>query len=41
MAGLGGEPITLHEFSFVAEKLSEMARSGKVQKPVYWLGFEE
>jgi len=41
MAGLGGEPITLNEFYFVAEKLSQIARQGKAEKPVYWLGFEE
>jgi len=41
MAGLGGEPITLNEFYFVAEKLSEIAQRGKAEKPVYWLGFDE
>jgi pyruvate ferredoxin oxidoreductase alpha subunit/oxalate oxidoreductase subunit alpha len=41
MGGLGGEPITLNEFYFIAEKLRRMAESGKTEKPVYWLGFEE
>ncbi len=41
MAGLGGEPITLKEFYFMAEKLKKIAESGKIEKPVYWLGFEE
>jgi pyruvate ferredoxin oxidoreductase alpha subunit/oxalate oxidoreductase subunit alpha len=41
MGGLGGEPITLKEFDFIAEKLKKIAESGKIEKPVYWLGFEE
>jgi len=41
MGGLGGEPITLNEFYFIAEKLNDIARRGNVEKPVYWLGFEE
>jgi pyruvate/2-oxoacid:ferredoxin oxidoreductase alpha subunit len=41
MGGLGGEPITLNEFFFIAEKLNKIAESGKIEKPVYWLGFEE
>ncbi|NIO09670.1 MAG: pyruvate ferredoxin oxidoreductase, partial [Deltaproteobacteria bacterium] len=41
MAGLGGEPITLEDFYFMAEKLQKIAESGQIEKPVYWLGFEE
>ncbi|MFB0507942.1 MAG: oxalate oxidoreductase subunit alpha [Thermodesulfobacteriota bacterium] len=41
MGGLGGEPITLKEFDFIAGKLKKIAESGKIEKPVYWLGFEE
>lgn len=41
MAGLGGEPITLKDFYFVADRLKGIVESGKLEKPVYWLGFEE
>jgi hypothetical protein len=41
MAGLGGEAITLNDFYFIAEKLDKIVKSGKLEKPVYWLGFEE
>lgn len=41
MGGLGGEPIKLEEFEFMAKKLEQVARTGRYEKPVYWLGFEE
>ncbi|UCG38964.1 MAG: pyruvate ferredoxin oxidoreductase [bacterium] len=40
MAGLGGEVVTLNEFYEMAKILTEAAKSGKVKKGVYWLGFE-
>lgn len=41
MAGMGGEPITLKEFYWMAEKLAKMATSGKLEKQVFWVGFDE
>lgn len=41
MAGLGGEAITREHFYFMADKLKEIAASGRLEKPVYWIGFEE
>jgi len=41
MAGLGGEAITLDDFYFMAKKLSNIAESGRLEKAVYWMGFEE
>ena len=41
MAGLGGEAIRLDDFYYMAKILTETARSGKIEKPVYWIGFEE
>ncbi len=41
MAGLGGEPITLNDYYFMAEKLAETAKTDKFEKPVYWIGFED
>jgi len=41
MAGLGGEAITLNEYYFMAEKMAETAKTGKLKKPVYWIGFED
>ncbi len=41
MAGLGGEPITIKEFAFMAKKLDEVARTGTSEKPAYWLGFDD
>jgi oxalate oxidoreductase subunit alpha len=41
MAGLGGEPITLEDFQFMAKKLDGAVKSGETEKFVYWLGFDE
>lgn len=41
MAGLGGEAIRLNDFYYMARKLVEAADSKKIEKPVYWIGFEE
>ncbi|HET7826373.1 MAG TPA: transketolase C-terminal domain-containing protein, partial [Anaeromyxobacter sp.] len=40
MAGLGGDVIPLHEFFWMAGKLLAAVKSGRVEKPVYWAGFE-
>jgi pyruvate ferredoxin oxidoreductase alpha subunit/oxalate oxidoreductase subunit alpha len=40
MAGMGGEVIRLEEFYWMAEVLAGAAKSGKVGKYVYWVGFE-
>ncbi len=41
MAGLGGEAIRLKDFYFMAKKLMNTAQRKKIEKPVYWIGFEE
>ncbi len=41
MAGLGGEAIRLDDFYFMAKKLAEAADRKKIDKPVYWIGFEK
>ena len=41
MAGLGGEAIRLNDFYFMAKKLTEAAERKKIEKLVYWIGFEE
>lgn len=41
MAGLGGEMITFKDFDFIAKKLSEAVKTGKSEKPAYWIGFDE
>jgi len=41
MAGLGGEAIRLDDFYFMAKKLTEAAERKKIEKLVYWIGFEE
>ncbi len=41
MAGLGGETVRLNDFYFMAKKLIETAERKKIEKPVYWVGFEE
>lgn len=41
MAGLGGEAIRLDDFYYMARVLTQAARTGKAEKPVYWIGFEE
>jgi pyruvate ferredoxin oxidoreductase alpha subunit/oxalate oxidoreductase subunit alpha len=41
MAGMGGEVIPLHEFYWMAEVLAQAMKDGKIDKYVYWVGFEE
>jgi oxalate oxidoreductase subunit alpha len=40
MAGLGGDVIRLEEFYWMAETLAAAVEQGKVDKYVYWVGFE-
>jgi pyruvate/2-oxoacid:ferredoxin oxidoreductase alpha subunit len=40
MAGLGGDVIPLQEFYEMARTLLAAARAGRIEKPVYWAGFE-
>ena len=40
MAGLGGDVIPLEEFYWMAQKLGEAVKAGKVEKHVYWAGLE-
>jgi len=40
MAGLGGEPIVLEEFYYMAKVLGQMVEEGKTRKSTYWVGFE-
>jgi oxalate oxidoreductase subunit alpha len=40
MAGLGGDVIRLEEFYWMAETLAAAVKQGKVDKYVYWVGFE-
>ncbi len=40
MAGLGGDVIPLPEFYWMAQKLTEAVKAGKVEKSVYWAGLE-
>ena len=40
MAGLGGDVIPLQEFYWMAQKLTEAVKAGKVAKQVYWAGLE-
>ena len=41
MAGLGGEAIRLNDFYFMAKKLVDTADRKKIEKEVYWIGFEK
>ena len=41
MAGLGGDVIPLQEFYWMAKKLTDAVKAGKVEKDVYWAGLEE
>lgn len=41
MAGLGGETIPLKEFFWMADKMLEALRRGRVEKLAHWVGFEE
>jgi pyruvate/2-oxoacid:ferredoxin oxidoreductase alpha subunit len=40
MAGLGGEVVPLKEFYWMAQKLTDGIRTGKVDKTVFWAGLE-
>ena len=41
MAGMGGEAVLLKEFFWMAEKLQQAVRRGRVEKLTHWVGFEE
>ena len=41
MSGLGGEAIRKEDFYYMAKKLDELARTGKSEKSVYWVGFDD
>jgi pyruvate ferredoxin oxidoreductase alpha subunit/oxalate oxidoreductase subunit alpha len=41
MAGMGGEPIPIKEFNWMAGKLSQAMERGAVEKAAHWVGFEE
>ena len=41
MAGLGGETVPVAEFEWMAGKLGEAVRRGRVEKAAHWVGFEE
>jgi pyruvate ferredoxin oxidoreductase alpha subunit/oxalate oxidoreductase subunit alpha len=41
MAGMGGEAIVLKEFYWMAKKMTEAQKSGKIEKRTHWVGFEE
>ena len=41
MAGLGGEAIGLKEFYWMAQKMLDAQKRGKIEKRTHWVGFEE
>jgi pyruvate/2-oxoacid:ferredoxin oxidoreductase alpha subunit len=41
MAGMGGEAIVLKEFYWMAEKMTQAQKRGKIEKRTHWVGFEE
>jgi pyruvate ferredoxin oxidoreductase alpha subunit/oxalate oxidoreductase subunit alpha len=41
MAGLGGETVPMAEFDFMARKLGQAVKAGRVEKATHWVGFEE
>lgn len=41
MAGLGGETVPVAEFDWMAGKLAEAVRNGRVEKAAHWVGFED
>jgi pyruvate ferredoxin oxidoreductase alpha subunit/oxalate oxidoreductase subunit alpha len=41
MAGMGGEAIVLKEFYWMAQKMSDAQKRGKIEKRTHWVGFEE
>ena len=40
MAGLGGEVVPLKEFYWMAQKLTDGLKAGRMEKSVYWAGLE-
>jgi len=41
MAGLGGDAVTLKDFYWMAEILTNAVKAGRVGKTVYWAGLEQ
>jgi pyruvate ferredoxin oxidoreductase alpha subunit/oxalate oxidoreductase subunit alpha len=41
MAGLGGETVPIAEFAWMAGKLAQAQRNGRVEKATHWVNFEE
>src|SRR5437762_13718766 len=41
MAGVGGEAIVVEEFYWMANKLLEAQKRGKIEKGTHWVGFED
>ena len=41
MAGMGGEAIVLKEFYWMAQKMIEAQKRGKIEKRTHLVGFEE
>ena len=41
MGGLGGEVILMEDFYYMAKIISQAVQDNKIQKYVYWLGFED
>jgi pyruvate ferredoxin oxidoreductase alpha subunit/oxalate oxidoreductase subunit alpha len=41
MAGMGGEAVPTREFYWMAEKLKQVVREGRIEKMAHWVGFEE
>ena len=41
MAGLGGETVPIAEFNWMADKLAEACRRGRVEKATHWVNFED
>src|ERR1700736_3267717 len=39
--GMGGEAIVLKEFYWMAQKMTEAQKRGKIEKRTHWVGFEE
>ena len=40
MAGLGGETVPVTEFEWMAGKLAQAVKRGRVEKAAHWVGFE-
>jgi pyruvate/2-oxoacid:ferredoxin oxidoreductase alpha subunit len=41
MAGLGGETVPIAEFNWMAGKLDEARKNGRVEKATHWVNFED